>query len=80
LAGDTARKEPKGYVQRILVGNPEGKRPLGRPRLRWEDNIEMYIRKLGWCGMDWADLALDRVWLEFLVNADMELRVPYTAH
>jgi hypothetical protein len=57
LARNTARKESKGYVKRILVGNPEGKRPLGRPRLRWEDNIKMYIRKIGWWyGLGWSGL------------------------
>jgi hypothetical protein len=43
----------------ILVGTPEGKRPLGRPRRRWEDNIKMDLRGIGWGGMDWIDLALD---------------------
>jgi hypothetical protein len=45
---------------RILVGNPEGKRPLGRPRRRWEDNIRVYLREIGWGGMDWIDLAQGR--------------------
>jgi hypothetical protein len=45
---------------RILVGNPEGKRPLGRPRRRWEVNIKMGLREIGWGGMDWIDLAQDR--------------------
>jgi hypothetical protein len=45
---------------RILVGKPEGKRPLGRPRLRWEDKIRMDVREIGWGGMDWIDLAQDR--------------------
>jgi hypothetical protein len=42
---------------RILVGNPEGKRPLGRPRRRWVDNIKMDLREIGWGGMDWIDVA-----------------------
>jgi hypothetical protein len=42
---------------RILVENPEGKRPLGRPRRRWVDNIKMDLREIGWAGMDWIDLA-----------------------
>jgi hypothetical protein len=42
---------------RVLVGKPEGKRPLGRPRRRWEDNIKMYLREIGWGGMDWINLA-----------------------
>jgi hypothetical protein len=45
---------------RILVGNPEGKRPLGRPRRRWVDNIKMVLRETGWYGMDWIDMAQDR--------------------
>jgi hypothetical protein len=45
---------------RLLVGNPEGKRPLGRPRRRWVDNIKMEFREIGWSGMDWIDLAQDR--------------------
>jgi hypothetical protein len=52
-----------------LVGNPEGKRPLGRPTHRWEDNVKTNLRDLGWCSMDWIDLAL--------VNTVMKLRVPY---
>jgi hypothetical protein len=42
----------RNYVYRILVGNPEGKRPLGRPRRRWVDNIKMYLREMGWDGLD----------------------------
>jgi hypothetical protein len=45
---------------RILVGKPEGQRPLGRPRRRWVDNIEMYLREIGWDGVDWIDRAQDR--------------------
>jgi hypothetical protein len=46
---------------RILVGKPEGKRPLGRPGHTWEDNIKIDLRKIGWGGMDWIDLAQDRL-------------------
>jgi hypothetical protein len=46
--------------KRLLVGKPEGKRPLGRPRRRWADNIKMGFREIGWDGMDWVDLAQDR--------------------
>jgi hypothetical protein len=46
---------------RILVGNPEGKRPLGRSRRRWEDNIKMDLREIGWDGMDWIDLMWLRI-------------------
>ena len=41
------------------MGKPEGKRPLGRPRRRWDDNIKMYLQEVGWKGMDWIDLAVD---------------------
>jgi hypothetical protein len=61
---------------RALVGNPEGRRPLGRPRRRWEDNIKMDLREVGWGGMDWINLALDRDTWRALVNAVMNLRVP----
>jgi hypothetical protein len=46
-------------VYRILMGKPEGTRPLGRPRRRWVDNIKMYLREIGWGGMNWIDLAQD---------------------
>jgi hypothetical protein len=49
-----------GNAYRILVRKPEGKRPLGRPRRKWEDNIKMYVREVGRGGMDWIDLAQDR--------------------
>jgi hypothetical protein len=58
-----------------LVGKPEGKRPLGRSRHRWEDNIRMDLREIGWSGMDWIDLAQDRDQWRALVNAVMNLRV-----
>jgi hypothetical protein len=60
------------------VGNPEGKRPLGRPRRRWVDNIKMDLRDtcIGWDGGDWIDLAKDRDQWRVLVNAVMNLRVP----
>jgi hypothetical protein len=50
----------KRNAYRILVGNPEGKRPLGRPRRRWVDNIKMDLRGIGWNGGDWIELAQDR--------------------
>jgi hypothetical protein len=59
----------------VLVGRPEGKRPLGRPRLRWDDNIKMYFREVGW-GMNWFDLAQDTGRWRAFVNAVMNLRVP----
>ena len=58
------------------MGKPEGKRPLGRPRRRWEDNIKMDLQKVECGGVDWIELAQDRdSWLE-LVNAVMNLPVP----
>jgi len=61
---------------RVLVGKPEGKRPLGRPRRRWEDNIKMDVQEVGCGGMDWIELAQDRERWRALVNAVMNLRVP----
>jgi hypothetical protein len=58
-AGYVARMGEKRNAYRILVGKPEGKRPLGRPRHRSEDNIKMDLREIGWGGMDWIDLAQD---------------------
>jgi hypothetical protein len=52
--------EEKKNANNILMGKPEGKRPLGRPRRRWEDNIKIDLRELGWGGMGWVDLAEDR--------------------
>jgi hypothetical protein len=60
---------------RILVGKPEGKRPLGRPSLRWVDNIKIGLGAIGWAGMDWIDLALDRDQWRALVNTIMNLRI-----
>jgi len=63
-------------VYRVLVGKPEGRRPLGRPRSRWEDNIRMDLRELG-CGcVDWMELAQDRDRWPALVSAVMNIRVP----
>jgi hypothetical protein len=64
---------------RILVGKPEGKRPLGRPRCRWVDNIKMDLREVGWEGRDWIDVDQDRDRWRAYVNAVMNLRVPYNA-
>ena len=63
-------------MYRILVGEPEGKRPMGRPRRRWEDNIKMDLQEVGCGGMDWIELAQDRDRRRALVNAVMKLRVP----
>jgi len=63
-------------VYRVLVGKPEGKRPLGRPKRRWVDNIRMYLQEVG-CGyMDWIGLAQDWEGWQRLVSAVMNLRVP----
>jgi hypothetical protein len=63
-------------VYRLLVEKPEGKRPLGRSRRRWEDNIKMDLRQVGCRGMDLIDVAQDRDRWRALVNAVMNLRVP----
>jgi hypothetical protein len=65
----------KRNAYRILVGKPEGKKPLGRPGRRWEDNIKMDFREISWGGMDWIDLAQDRDQWRALVNTVMNLRV-----
>jgi hypothetical protein len=70
----TNREKTNTY--RILVGKPEGKRPLERPRRRWVDNIKMDLREIGWCGMDWIRLAQDRDQWRALVNTVMNHRVP----
>jgi hypothetical protein len=66
----------RGGVCRVLVGKPKGKRPLGRPRRRWEDNIKMNLQEGGWGGMAWIDLAQDRDRWRAIVNAVMKLRFP----
>jgi len=68
-------RERRG-VYRVLVEKPEGKRPLGRPRRRWEDNIKMDLQEVGCGSMDWIELAQDRDRWRELVNAVMNLRVP----
>jgi hypothetical protein len=63
-------------VYRALVGRPEGKRPLGRPRHRWEDNIKVDLREIDIAGANWIQLAQDRVRWRAFVNTVMNLRVP----
>ena len=75
-AGHVARMGEKRGVYKILVGKPETKRPLGRPRRRWEDNIKMDLQEVGCGGMNWIDLAQNRDRWRALVNAVMNLRVP----
>jgi len=68
--------EERRGLCRILAGKPEGKRPLGRPRRRWEDNIKMDLQKVGCGGVDWIELAQDRDRWRALVNEVMKLRAP----
>jgi len=75
-AGHVARMGEERGVYRVLVRKPEGRRPLGRPRQRWVDNIRMDLQEVG-CGyMDWIGLAQDRDKWRTLVSAVMNLRVP----
>jgi hypothetical protein len=60
MAGHVARMWEKRNAYRIFVRNPEGKRPLGKTRRRWVENIKIDLRDIGWDGMDWIDLAQDR--------------------
>jgi hypothetical protein len=62
-------------VYKVLVGKPEGKRPLGRPRRRWEDGIKMYLREITWGSVEWIQLAQDSDRWRAVVNAVMHLRV-----
>ena len=64
-------------IYRVLVGKHEGKRPLGRPRHRWEDNIKMDLQEVGCGSMDWIELAQDRDRWQEIVNAVINLQVPY---
>jgi len=66
-------------VYTVLVGKPEGRRPLGRPRHRWEDNIKIDLQEVGCGDMDWIELAQDRDRWWALVTAVMNLRVSYNA-
>jgi transcription termination factor 2 len=75
-AGHVARMGEERCVYRVLVGKPEGKRPLGRPRNRWENNIRMDLQEVGCEDMDWIGLAQDRDSWRAIVNAVMNLRVP----
>ncbi|KAJ4440065.1 hypothetical protein ANN_08196 [Periplaneta americana] len=73
-AGHVARMGESRNAYRVLVGRPEGKRPLGRPRRRWEDNIKMDLREVGYDGRDWINLAQDRDQWRAYVRATMNLR------
>jgi hypothetical protein len=74
--GYVARMREWRGVYRVLVGKSEGKRPLGKPRRRWEDNIKMDLQEVGCGGIDWIELAEDRDRWRVLLNAVMNLRVP----
>jgi len=63
-------------IYRVLVGKPEGKKPLGRPRHRWEDNIKVDLQEVGCGGKDWIELAQGRDRWQAFVNVVMNLRVP----
>jgi hypothetical protein len=75
-AGHVAHMEEGRGVYRVLVGRPEGKRPLGKARCGWEDNIKMYLREIGINGVNWIQLAQDRVQWWAFVNTLMNLQVP----
>jgi hypothetical protein len=75
-AGHVARMREKRNAYRILVGKPEGRRPLGRPRRRWVDNIKIDVGEIEWDGVDWVNLAQYRDQWRALVNTMMNLRVP----
>jgi len=75
-AGHVARMDEGGSVYRVLVRRPEGKRPLGRPRRRWEDNIKMDLREIDINGGNWFQLAQDRVQWWAIMNTVVNLRVP----
>jgi hypothetical protein len=75
-AGHVARMGERRGAYRALVGKAEGRRPLGRPRRRWEDIIKMDLREVGWGGMDWINLAQDRDRWRALVYTVINLRVP----
>jgi hypothetical protein len=75
-AGHVARMRGKRNVYRLLVRKTEGKRPLGRPRRRWTDNIKMDLLEIGFSVVDWTSLVQDRYRWRALVNSVMNLRVP----
>jgi hypothetical protein len=74
-AGHVARIGEKRYAYRLLVGKPEGKRPLGRAKRRWVDNIRMVLGETGWGDVDWISLAKDRNRWRAVVNSVLNLRV-----
>jgi hypothetical protein len=75
-AGNVARMGDKRNAYRLLVGKPEGRRPLGRPIRKWLDNIMMDLVEVGWGGVDWIGMAQDRDMWRAPVNSVLNLRVP----
>jgi hypothetical protein len=75
-AGHVARMWTEKNAYRLLVGKPDGKRPLGRPRRRWVDNIRMDIGEVGWGDVDWIGMAQDRNRWRAVVNSVLNLQVP----
>jgi hypothetical protein len=78
-AGHVTGMWEKRNAYRLLVGKPEGKRPLGRPRHRWVDNVRMDLGEVGWVDVDWTGLAQDMNRWRALVNSVLNLRVPLNA-
>jgi hypothetical protein len=76
MGGPCSTYGEKRNAYRLLVGKPEGKRPLGRPRRTWVDNIRMDLGEVGWSDVDWTGLAQDRNRWRALVNSVLNLRVP----
>jgi hypothetical protein len=79
MGGPCSTNGEKRNAYRLLVGKPEGKRPLGKPRCRWVDIIRMDLGKVGWGDVDWIGLAKDRNRWRALVNSVLNLRVPCNA-
>jgi len=77
--GHVTRMKEMRNAYKILVGIPEGKRLLGRPKRRWENNIRTDLRETGWEGVDWIHLAQDRDQWRVVVNTVMNLRIPEKA-
>jgi len=75
MGGTLARMGERRGVYRVVVGKSEGNRPLGKPRLRWENNNKMYLQQVLCESMDWINLALDRDWWRALVNPVMNFVV-----
>jgi hypothetical protein len=76
MGGACSTNGKKRNAYRLLVGNPQGRRPLGRPRRRWLDNIRMDLVEVGWSEVDWIGLAQDWDRWRVLVNSVLNLRVP----